>query len=443
MDGPDRVKFGLMITCPSCRQPLNLTEPIRCQSCGTSYDAPFGVPILFKGAHLERVAEPSSQFVADMSSALGADPQLVKECFSLRVKMPNQGVQIEADQFVGRMRSSGFTIAIKEAPPAPAAHAVNVASKISLRLEALVWPSALEAGQRYSANVRIANEGGCAISSKASDPLYIAYHWLGEGRSPIEGHRTHLLIDLLPGRSLTMPVLFTAPNEPGEYTLEISPILENVAWLKQFSVFRMFQVLDKAPALGWIHDTSMPPRSYADDHKHGVALLGQWMDAHVRNPDPIILEIGGNYNPMTAALPKGQRWNLDVDAHGLMALNIGGGGGVKSIVADGCDLPFADQSLDVVTMFATFHHFPDPIGLLKHLGTKVKADGLVCLMCEPIGHVTAQHDYPAYFQELEAGVNEQSFEIWEYMAMLSAAGLEVLDAKFEQGSAKIAARLKP
>ena len=106
-----------------------------------------------------------------------------------------------------------------------------------------------------------------------------------------------------------------------------------------------------------------------------------------------MLEIGGNYSPATERLRGCVVVNLDVDAHGLMTRNIVKSDSIKSLVADGMDIPFDDHCFDVITMFATFHHFPDPISFLRHLSTKVKPSGLICLMCEPIGHVRVEHDY--------------------------------------------------
>lgn len=389
---------------------------------------------------MERVAQPTDRFVADMAHALGVAAEPVRECFSLRIKMPDAGMQVEADQFANRLRSSGHSIS--DVPQPGQAHNgdVNVVDQIRITLAPVVWPSVFAAGQFHSVNVRVSNVGVCTLSSKTTPPLYIAYHWHGPDGEIIEGQRTHLLIDLPPGRTISLPVGITAPVRAGTYTLAIAPVLEMVRWIDESAVKTQVLVADRAPELPWTHDIHGPARSYAEDHERGIAVLSDWIDERFPARDPAILEIGGNFNPMTASLPRGRRWNLDVDAHGLMARNIVGSGPVRSIVGDGANLPFPDGSLDVIVMFATFHHFPDPIGLLRHLGEKINPDGLVCLLCEPIGHVTVQHNYPEYFRELEMGVNEQSFEVWEYAAMLAQAGLEIVDAKFDRGSAKIAAK---
>ena len=93
---------------------------------------------------------------------------------------------------------------------------------------------------------------------------------------------------------------------------------------------------------------------------------------------------------------------------------------VQNIVANGIQIPFPDMFFDVVMMFATFHHFSDPVGLLKHLGNKLKDDGVILLMCEPIGHVFSEDGSGDFMSELRRGVYEQSFMPWEYREMLKS-----------------------
>jgi hypothetical protein len=45
-----------------------------------------------------------------------------------------------------------------------------------------------------------------------------------------------------------------------------------------------------------------------------------------------------------------------------------------------------------------------------------------------------------YLQEIRKGVNEQSFELWEYQQMFEAAKLDVVAAQIDVGSIKFALR---
>ncbi len=137
------------------------------------------------------------------------------------------------------------------------------------------------------------------------------------------------------------------------------------------------------------------------------------------------------------------KYNVDVDAYGMIVgklMREGSDSGVTFIVADGMALPMLPRSIDMIVLFATFHHFPDPIGLLSRLREFVADDGLICLMCEPIGHVHADSIPGEYLEEIRKGVNEQSFQLWEYEQMFDAAGLDIVAAQIDIGSAKFALR---
>ena len=98
------------------------------------------------------------------------------------------------------------------------------------------------------------------------------------------------------------------------------------------------------------------------------------------------------------------------------------------------------RSIDMLVMFATFHHFPDPIELLSRLSDLVADDGLICLMCEPIGHVQKESIPEDYLIEVFRGVNKQSYQLWEYKQMFEAANLDVVSVQIDVGSLKIALR---
>jgi SAM-dependent methyltransferase len=182
---------------------------------------------------------------------------------------------------------------------------------------------------------------------------------------------------------------------------------------------------------------------YMDDHFEAARLLKDWSKACFDRPVESIVELGGNASPMIDRLDAPQRYNVDVDPFGMIVGNLireGRNSTVKFIIADGMALPMRPKSIDMLMMFATFHHFPDPIGLLSGLSEFVRDDGLICLMCEPIGHVHADTLPEEYLREIRKGVNEQSFELWEYHQMFDAAGLHVVSAQIDVGSAKFALR---
>ncbi len=445
------------MVCPRCRSSLDIAvDEIACVACGASYASPFGVPVLVDGALVESVGPPEDAFVSDVATALGARDRIeeIRHCFSLRVQMPDPALQVEAEQFAHRLSASGHSISNLPHARRDRERFVNVPDSIGVRLAPLIFPDEFAVGERTSINLQISNTGSSVLSSQASPPLYVSYHWRRAqgfsrfwrgiiGTRSSEGVRTKLLIDVPPGRMITQPVIIETPASAGQYDLEISIVLENVRWFREFALTQQAKVVKSKKAEIYVQSLEGPALNYNEQHRQGVELLRSWFERFIEEKNPLTLEIGGNYSPSTEELNKGNIVNLDVDLHGLMARNIVKNDNVVSIVANGMDIPFQDRAIDAIVMFATFHHFPDPVLLLRRLGGKVKSGGLICLMCEPIGHVTAAHNYTAYVEELEKGVNEQSFEIWEYVAMIKAAGLVIVDAVFDRGAAMIAARPKP
>ena len=116
------------------------------------------------------------------------------------------------------------------------------------------------------------------------------------------------------------------------------------------------------------------------------------------------------------------------------------GSTVEFAAADAMALPLPHGTIDLLVMSATFHHFPDPALLLSRLREFLQEDGSLCLMCEPIGHVQRETIEEEFLGEIRKGVNEQSFALWEYQQMFDVAGLDVVCAQLDVGSAKFALR---
>mgnify|MGYP001207969239 CR=1 FL=1 len=364
----------------------------------------------------------------------------LRHAFSLEFAFAHPVMQSEAGQFLNRLRSSGMEID----DPYPSQSELSSASedvdgRLVAEAEPLCPPLPVLAGVLGSFNLRMANTGRAILSSRGETPFRLACKIASlESGIATEGERTDLLIDLPPGRGITQPVRFRAPETPGRYRLSVFSLLETVRWLDELCSLDI-EVVPEASASDVWNCTGIA-RDYGSDHIHAFNLLGQWLGER-RNAKSKILEIGGNRSPMVEQLGI-PAFNLDVDPYGLMTASIlaGRNGHVTHIVGDGMNIPFPDGYFDAIVMFATFHHFPDPIGLLNHLRTKLATDGRIFLMCEPIGHVFAESNYEGYIRELEHGAYEQSFQPWEYAAMIRAAGLVVCENVMDAGSAKISLR---
>ncbi|MFH5924538.1 class I SAM-dependent methyltransferase [Roseomonas xinghualingensis] len=431
--------LATVLRCPSCQGKLSGTDArIDCVSCNAQYPVRFGVPLLSEGVKVEnREERPSAEFVQEMTKFLGGDEAIqaqVETCFGLRLSFGDEVLQSEADQFLNRLRSSGVSL------PEPYGLSPHVPEGVTLGW--LILPKAVQKGKVFSLSVVISNGSGQALSSKKEPPFRLSYIWEVD-RCRLEGLRTPLLIDLAPGRQISMPIIIQAPDEPGEYRLRVMPIIEGIAWIEAAEITATISVsADEADPLSvdWTQDPQT--RGYLEDHSRAVELCREWVQKYISAEEPVLLELGGNFHPMAQYLP-GQRYNVDIDAFGLMTYNIKEGlcsASVRNVVANGMNLPFPPDFADSILLFATFHHFPDPVALLRHLTTRIKPGGLLLLMCEPIGHVFHDGAPADFMSELERGVYEQSFMPWEYRAMLAAAGLEIVEAALDPGSLKIAAR---
>src|SRR5215813_3093669 len=102
-------------------------------------------------------------------------------------------------------------------------------------------PSKLRTGQKETIRVKIRNASeamwwarGAQVNASSSNKFYIATgnRWLkadGSILTDMDG-RSGIGKDLKPGEETEVPLVITAPKDPGEYTLEIDVLQEQVAW---------------------------------------------------------------------------------------------------------------------------------------------------------------------------------------------------------------------
>ena len=105
-------------------------------------------------------------------------------------------------------------------------------------------PSKLRVGQKETIRVRIKNNSdvmwwarGARINTRADNKFYIAAgnRWLksdGSLLTEMDG-RYGIPKDLASGEETEVPLLITAPKEPGDYILEIDLVQEQVAWFSE------------------------------------------------------------------------------------------------------------------------------------------------------------------------------------------------------------------
>jgi SAM-dependent methyltransferase len=435
--------------CPTCGQPLARgDDDLLCGTCNERFPVRHGVPVLIAGTRVERRSEGPAQGFAGSIAAIASEAgqaqlEALEEAFRLKFAFPNPVIQSESAQFLDRLRSSG--VAVTDPYPQPAAAqpagAADRQGSVRMSVRIVTFPQFAAPSEFVSFNVQLSNTGTARLSSAGPRPLQLCCQLMSERGDVVTERRTPLLIDLDPGRTITQAMVLEAPPDTGHvarYRASIRAILGNEEWLPEAASTHLVVTYGRSPEHA-VWETGTRQRSYGEDHHWAVELLQSWLADLGREPQAIV-EIGGNCRPSTVPLGKPMA-NVDVDPFGLMtAAILFNREPVTHVVADGTRLPFADHSLDAITMFATFHHFPDPVGLLSHLRSKLKPDGMLFLMCEPTGHPFRDTVAEGYLRELSHGAYEQSFQPWEYMDFLNRSGFVAQRALLDVGSAKIAAR---
>lgn len=466
-----------LLACPQSGSPLVRHENSLVNSEGQVYPMCFEVPILVPGAHIDRQDISISEGFLDDFMSLSDNPERTScrddlaEVYRTTVHFDNTWLDSEASMFLSRVNGAGqlvrspFDVSEAEEPtkqisadatPKATRNAAEPQelSEGQVRVAPLVAPQAAQAGKELTFNLIIHNDSHHTLMSSGEDAIRIeAVTW--QRASTLMARlkqrfwdssdfraTTDLLIDLGPSRSIAQPVRVSMPKTTGPVTCHVR-VMRGERKLAECQ-FSCVLVSGKNPLdPGW--GDSGVIRDYNADHLHAYDVMETWLAKYGRGHDGVLVELGGNFSPMLHSWP-GLRFNMDIDAHGMFTHKLLRAPDVlqpdlfMDIVGDGMRPPFRDGAIDAIAMFATFHHFPDPIGLLKGFRPKLADDGLLMLLCEPYGHVFVETGAEEYVQELERGAYEQSFHHWEYARFADDAGYDVIDTANDSGSVKIALR---
>jgi hypothetical protein len=104
-------------------------------------------------------------------------------------------------------------------------------------------PARLRAGEKQTVRVAVKNASdvfwwarGGAVNNRPDNMYYLAAgnRWLGaDGQLVTDMDGRHGIgKDLRPGEQTEVPLVVTAPKEPGEYTLEVDLVQEQVSWFR-------------------------------------------------------------------------------------------------------------------------------------------------------------------------------------------------------------------
>ena len=424
---------------------------IECTGCQRRYPVLAGVPLLAK----DFAIEPSGyQLTNDLADKICVQLGIVSDDVTRTRLKEILGRQYRIGGFAQTAENNYFLnrVIVNEADkrrPTRSQYADRVVNQnILYTIDLHYVPPRLQAGELVSYNVRLTNHGESVISSVGKSQVFLCYLWRGIATrsEPTESLRMKLPIDLLPGRSLTVPLQIRVPTELGQYNLELCLIHENVSWLHVGGVETPVSVVVKAlpkPWDDWLK-TGIFHGGYDADHRAGGAMLAAAVGA---NPPAgtRILEIGGCCSPMTSGLPA-EITSLDIDMQTLQVGRLASdrrGQRLTYVCADANELPFQSGSFDWVVMFSTLHHFADPAQVLKDLSRVLKPTGRIATMCEPLGHYYQGEIEQTFLDELEQGINEQTFTLEEYHTIFRWAGLVPDDVVIDVGSVKAILRPAP
>ena len=427
---------------------------------GKTYPIVFDVPVIVDGVKTYRqnhtLSAAAVNHLIEALSSQYSNPSEISETlreniddvFGIKFDFKEDWLQVEADQFVYRIAAShdGLREELPADRNASRPRKVRADGEHRVGLSKLFDIRYAPIDATISVNLRVRNSGNTLLSSEGTNPIYISYHWMDKEGREHEGIRTPLLIDLEPGREISQPVYMVTPREPGTYKLHIRPIHENIRWMRDATVDFSVDIGSHGSTLSppdWKH--TMDLHDYQEDHNVATRLITEWSARYLSPRGMRMVEIGGNMNPIVGLFDAPEKINIDIDTYGMLLGKLvrrNSGSNVTYVVADGMNLPLQPKWADLIMLFAAFHHFPDPPGFLRHLAKFLTEDGLLCLMCEPIGHVHRDTQPEGFRNELLNGVNEQSFELWEYAQMFDGAGLEVVDCQVDVGSLKVALRRK-
>lgn len=300
-------------------------------------------------------------------------------------------------------------------------------------------PETIPAGQTHSWNVRIINDGFRSISSKATGAVRLAHRWWDGAGNLIEmpGRPTTLPVDLAPGRALSVPFMLSSPARNGLHLLEIGLVKETGEWIASESKPLLIQcVVGLGLELPGHWNRLNKPQStydYVEDHHLGVSFLKEELKS---NRAPRLLEVGGCSSPMTHGMD-GDIYVSDIDAQTLQVGRMRFASkfpNMKFLASDAARLPFASGTFDGVVLFATLHHFADPIACLSEFRRVIKPDGFIMMGTEPVGSYMAETVDAKLLKELESGINEQVFTAQEYQRMFLSAGLFATRVEIDRGA---------
>lgn len=299
------------------------------------------------------------------------------------------------------------------------------------------FPRELPVGLKSSFNVRLKNEGAAPLDKNA---VVLSYVLSEKGKYVRDGPRTPLPISLPSGRDLSLPLVFdTTGLAPGDYRIEIGALIEQVSWFPDRLGFDLKVVSDFSPIQ--VTKNQLPSQDYSSQHTYS----NTWLEKKLRDlaiTPRDCLEIGCGCSPQNPGFLSKADSLICMDISHLLA-RLGYSTHktyyrtrCRFISGDALNMPFADNSFNLVTMYATLHHFSDPHRLIGELIRITGDGGAIAIMCEPWGSDLA---YAA--RDLEAGIDEKTYSLEEYDRMFNREGCRIHEIHLDGGSLNLIASI--
>jgi SAM-dependent methyltransferase len=442
-----------LLRCPRCGQPevAGTGEAFVCAACGARFPTYNRVVDLHGLVAGSRAADGELESVVALARPVAQALDLPESAAMIATVAEVLGrtasLTSQRDEFDAEIRDIADRFGIDSGRPLDAASVGSPAAPqtVNASVDRHYIPAQLPPGVRVTGNVRFRNIGPESFSSASVPPVHIGIRWFDADQRTVTvpEHRTRFPLALTPGRAITVPVEIDTPPDEGVYTLVVCPVIEERRWVPESGLAVLVSV-QPAVALPEVLDLQPDAQqpTYADDHVISLRILAERAVDLLAAPGRRILEIGGGAAPQFAWLGSHDVVNVDID---LPLLELGSlwyehhaKGEVSErlafLCADATDLPFESETFDIVAMFATLHHFPEPEVLLRECRRLVRPDGIVAILCEPIGATLESTDI---LRDLAKGINEQIFTIEEYLAIFAAAGLEPTAGQQLGGSLRV------
>jgi ubiquinone/menaquinone biosynthesis C-methylase UbiE len=295
----------------------------------------------------------------------------------------------------------------------------------------------LRAGVEAHRSVRVRNTGGALPAAGASvETRFVT----AEGTPAADCVVANALpVDLAPGREITLILKVRVPARAGRYTLRCHLAAPGASAQPFLEL-----PVDASPCDPPSFDFEYHPEllEYGNDHHIAAHFLLEYLKQAHPGKAAEILEIGGGVHPTG--------FGIATHGHRVVSSDISHAQSILGtlffrhkmphldqslafVSCDGTELPFGDEAFDGAMFFAAFHHFADPVALLKEVRRATRPGGFVYIACDCCVPEPAD---AMYREELARGINEQVWTLPEYTGFFRAAGLRVARARVDFHSLK-------